>query len=545
MAGRFESRPTVRFGLWLGWLPGFLVVLGLFVITTPDNRFEAIDSYAYAYDAENRDLNDLYDTRLLLFHVSMAIVYRFVHALDNSVTAHANILAFSVLSASLCLILFARLLLYYLRLSLPASLLGVSYGFWRYSMEAEVYAPSLLLVIAVVYWVFAVEARRGTQERPTDIFPAAVLAAIAVLFYQPNAIPLFLATPILLLRRGGFPRLIVYCSIGGCVVLFGYLIAFLVDQGLSPDLTAFRSFVFQRFDEFELDETPLSASIKSLFALGSVILAGNWLFGIEWVNHLGVNVAVTDFEARVFAASKASLTQIYLPVLTVIAALLLGSCSVFTAAKAKARLPFDRRVIFLLLWFVLYSVVNGWLAPGSYEVWVMTLPPLFALFAMFVIEPCIWVGKQSVVIVLFCAVLLHNAVGGISIVYSSDGDHYRARATWLLENASGNDLVIFSTSKPLRDFLCYVGGLRAVHGPTREPCLRHAQADVGELVRTTRASGGRILVLEEFFGPSSAPERDPRYDPQSAAFSESIAERFRTSAKPVAQNEAGTTYLLP
>ena len=109
---------AVRLDPRTGWILGFAAILIFYLATTPENRTDAGDGYAYAYDTEARALTDLYDTRSLLFHVVMRLLYRAAHAIYDGVTAHGVLLTASALSASAGLVLFARLLNRHFDLSL-------------------------------------------------------------------------------------------------------------------------------------------------------------------------------------------------------------------------------------------------------------------------------------------------------------------------------------------------------------------------------------------------------------------------------------------
>jgi Protein of unknown function (DUF2723) len=536
--GRVDTR--------IGWILGFLAILTFYLATTPENRTDAADSYAYAYDTERRALTDLYDTRLLLFHVVMRLLYRAAHAIHDGVTAHAVLLTVSALSASLGLVLFARLLNRHFGLSLAASLLGAgflgaTYGFWRYSVEAEVYAPSMFLITAVLTLVFAAEDRADEARGWATLISAGVLAGLAVLFYQANAIPLFLALPVLFLRRGGFPRLIAYGAAGGGMVLLGYVVAFLVDEARSLTIGTLYAFVFKRFGEFELDESLLSAIVKSVVALGHAIVSGNWVFGLDIAAAVNEIVALVQYEERVFAASKAGVVLVYLPLFTLAMLVAVGAVTASIAVRAHRRPPLDRHLGFAFTWFGLYALVNGRLSPGSYEVWIMTLPPLIILFAAFVIEPCVRAGRRAAPTVLLAALVLHNAIGGIGILYGAGGDYHRAKGGWAIDNATADDLILLPVNEGFGNFLCYVGGLRVVTTTNREGCLRHERRNVSQLIEARRRSGGRIFVFDEFFDGPAAWRASHRPDPEALA----LADRFRGTQQPVYRSDAGTTYRLP
>jgi hypothetical protein len=520
------------------WALGFVAILVFYLATTPANRFESMDGYIYAYDTKTRALLDLYDTRNLLFHVFMRLLYRAAHTIYGGVTAHSVLLAVSALSASLSLLLFARLLHRRFALShttalLGAGFLGTSYGFWRYSVEAEVYAPSFLLIMAVLLLLLPAAERRLEADRWTSVVPAGALAGFAVLFYQANAIPLFLALPVLFLYRQGLLRFIAYSAIGGSVVLVGYAVTFLLGWG-----------ILERLSEMVPVHDSLPRMIaKSVLTLGHVIVSGNWVFGLRDIAAAVYQIEPLSFyEERTFAASHAGALFVYLPLLTLPIILALGVYIVLIAARSRRRPLFDRRLAFALTWFGLDALVVAATGPGDYEPWTTTLPPLVILVAAFVIEPCVRSGQRTAPAALLVALILHNGVGGMGVVHATTGDYDRAKAAWLLENATADDLILLSTDGGMRGFLCYMGGLRAVMVSDRWGCRRNEEVDIPALVEATRRHGGRIFIFDEFFDP---PAWRPIDESQLPAEVSALIERLRGTEQPVFRSDAGMTYQLP
>jgi len=540
-AGRVDHR--------IVWTLGFAVILAFYLATTPGNRIEATDSYVYAYQTEALGPTDFgyYQTflRLLLFHVVMRLLYRAAQFVHEGVSAHAVMLAASAFSASLCLMLFGRLLNRNFHLTLPTSLLGAgflgaTYGFWRYSVEAEVYAPSLLLIIAVLSLVFSAEERAARVRRRMTFMPAGALAGLAVVFYQLNAIPLLLAAPVLFLRRGGLDELIAYEFAAASVIVFAYVLAFLMNGAADFTIAALYDFVFEHsWESNSWDQAPLLMAVPTL---GHAIVSGNWIFGLtNVVGTLSETLPLGNYPKRVLAASRAGVLFVYVPIFTLTVIIVLGIVSAwFARQRFRTQSSLDRRLVFAFSWFVLHSVVLCWLSPANYEVWAMALPPLVILFTAFVIEPCVRAGRQALPTILLVAVVLHNGIGGIGIMYSSRGDYAREKGAWVLEHATAKDLILTTTvDGNLRNLLCYVGQLRVIY-LSAEPtdCLGKRQ-DILQLVERTRKTGGRIFVFDLFF--EASPALKVRV-PDSEAEVSALAESFRGREQPIFQNDAGTTY---
>ena len=253
-------------------------------------------------------------------------------------------------------------------------------------------------------------------------------------------------------------------------------------------------------------------------------------------------VELREYDRMVFAASRAGPVFVYLPVAHASCAGAPRCLHYWIAVRAHRYPPFDRRLAFALTWFGLYAFVNGRLAPQVPDIWILTLPPITILFVVLVIEPCILAGRRAMPTLFLPRLWFTTLSAASTVIHGADRDYYRAKGDWVLDNATEDDLVVLSANGGFRDFLCYVGGLRAVATIDAQSCLRHERRNVLQLIEATRQSGGQIFVFDEFFEPPAFmnAEMPERYREALA-----LAERFGGTRQPVYRSDVGTTYRLP
>jgi hypothetical protein len=543
----------------------FAALLLFYGLTAAHNLTETDDVYAFAHRAETRTLTDINDPRLLLFHIGMRLLYLAANSLSESIPALLIMRTVSAVSAALSLILLARLLTRFFGLSattgvISISMLGVFYGFWRYAAEAEVYVPSMFLIILTIYLVLAAD--RRPEARCIGVLPAALLAGLAVLFYQPNAIPLFFALPIYFLRRERLAWLFAYIALGGTVVVLGYLAAYLASQAELLTTTSLVAFLKQRSAEFHPSSPSLALAVKSLVALSHNVLSANWVFGFKpLVDVIREVFSSKVIDEEVYAASRVGFFTFF-PLVTLPA---FTTALLFTARTAflkRRQCCSDRRVILCLVWCGLYAAVIARLDATSLEAWIMVLLPLTILLAVFLVEPCIRSGKTVAVLATLAALFLHNATGGMGIVHSADGDYDRARAAWVIDNATAADLVILTSRPKFAEFIRYVSQARAVNIlPQDAPLLAAALLDgswrstsiftigrdyggqsMAAILQDTGRRKGRVLVYEEFLRP---PYGLLRHSPKQIALALKQTAAIRHRVTSVARNEVGEVFLVP
>lgn len=561
---------AVASGDWRASAVCFVVLTVFYLLTAAGNLGETDDVYAFAYRAEHFDVTHLSDPRLMLYHVIMRLLFLGATALGLDVSALVMMRGVSALCAAGTLLLMMRILSGDLKLStatavLSAALLASCYGFWRYAAEAEVYIPACFLILLVLHGLWGLSPQDDTLRPARGAAVAAgwgALAGLAVLVYQPSVIPLFFAFPLLLARRGGLLPIFGYLAAGGAVVAGGYLIGFLAYWAAPLNSSAFISFLSQRSGEFIVPplslRTVVVSMVRAAFALGHDIATANWVFAFDPVADLiqrafSYNVIAEE----IFLAKRAGMLA-YFPVVTLLMLVALA-LRILISLWPLSREEFYRRpVLVLLAWTAINGAIVGRLNPAGVEAWIMLLPPLVLLAAVWIVEPCLRAGRGRLVAGLVVVLFLHNALGGMALVRDPQGEYDRAIGEWVIAEAEPRDLVIVAGNAGRAEALRYLSAAEVAliysqdrphlaesllsGNPARLLTLtrgrdfdRHL---LRSLIRKAGEAGGRVILFDDFFKlpPGLGAGDWPQFE---------LVRSLQQKAVPVySRPGAGTTYVL-
>lgn len=548
----------------------FLLLVVFYLATAAGNLSETDDVYAFAYRAEHFSVDYLSDPRLMLYHIFMRLLFLGSSALGLNVSALTLMRCVSAFCAAASLILLLRVVVADLKLSattgvLSAVILGSCYGFWRYAAEAEVYIPAILLILLVFHGLsrgFETLGEAGRAARLPVFAGWGVLSGLTVLFYQPGVIPLFFAFPLLLLYRNRILHLGFYLTAGGAVVIAGYLLGFLAFWPEPLSLSAFSGFLSQRAEEFIVPpftlKTVIVSMIRSAFALGHDFVSVNWVFAFDpLVELIRKSFSSNVITEEVFLARRAGVL-VYLPILT-LALLLAASLRILQTLRfPPLSLLRERRFLVILVWTAINGAIIGRLNPAGLEAWIMVFPPLVMIFAVCVVEPCFKKGHGRLLAAFAGVLFLHNAIGGMALVFDPANEYDRVKGSWVIANATPEDLVIVNGNAGLVETLRYLSAARVVmigsfqggrvaesllNGDPGELLIRTSGRDfkgymLRDLIARTWRMGGRLIFFERFFAP---PGRiSPEVWPASGAVSELQKKLVRVYDAP----EVGATYVL-
>src|SRR5262245_381271 len=133
---------------WFLPLGTVLLLTAVFVVTGPGNRTEPDDAFWFAYDIEHASIRELVSgghTAHLAFLPLARGLFNLVRLVGIEVRAYDVVRLANCLLAAIAVVLLHTVLQRRFRLSPFAATAGaaglaVSYGFWRYANETEVYA---------------------------------------------------------------------------------------------------------------------------------------------------------------------------------------------------------------------------------------------------------------------------------------------------------------------------------------------------------------------------------------------------------------------
>jgi hypothetical protein len=488
------------------YLLAFLLLSAFYIVLAPENRVEADDAFWFASHVRDLQLVPLLRPRFLIFMPINSLIYRALTNIGVPISSYALMSLVSTISAVLTILLFARLLQRSFAVSrlgsvIAAGLLSVTYGFWRYAVEAEVYATAMLLTIAsfsLVTWSCEEKQRQGTWWAAVS----GLLSGVAVLFYQPNAIPLFLALPVLYLRRKHLPRLVSYLVVGSVTILGGYAAAYLA---VRPPALSFLGFVLSEAPT-EVNANPL----KTLFAFGSNILSANWIFGFDAVSRfLETSFPNQVIVEEVYAAKTAGFLC-FMPLLTLPAILIILLLLIRSLWQFRGFARPSREVLVILIWLAIYFPILYKGSGTAPEAWIPILIPLTILVACYLVEPCLWLGRLRLLVAFTALVMLHNLLGGIGIIYSREGNYYAVKAQWVMKNTTSADLLLTGGSIPLTRYVGYYTPARVVNVVWRS-------REVNSAVEKAHREGGKLFAFDDTFNPSSAVVNTYNEDPKDYA----------------------------
>lgn len=470
----------------------FLFLIAFYTALAPGNRIETDDGFWFASNIRTVPLVEQLNPRYLLYMPVNSLIYRALTSIGVPISSYALMSLLSAISAALTILLLARLLHCSFGVSpkgstISALLLAVTYGFWRYAFEAEAYSTAMLLIICgflLVDW----SGKDHRQQRTWRTAVAGALSGAAVLFYQANFIPLFLALPVLYLRRRHLHLLIVYLAVGGVMILGGYALAYLA---IKPPELSFLNFMLSEVPR-EVNASPLTA----LFAFGSNIFSANWLFGFDIV----IRFIESSFQNQVlveevYAAKNAGFLR-FVPLIT-LPALLITLLWLISVLRRRAFPRPSRETLVVLIWLAIYTAVLYKGSPTAPEAWIMLLLPLAILAGRYIVEPCLRLGHARLLVAFTVLLMLHNLFGGIGIIYSRQGDYYAVKSQWLVENATAADTLLTGSANPFRRYLEYFLPAHVVN-------VFFQPEEMTSAVEQSRRDGVRLFALDDLFNPPPA-----------------------------------------
>lgn len=504
-------------------IAAFCLLVVFFFMAGVTDRSEAVDSLRFSADAEVAPFWSNPDARMMLFYRVNRIVFRAVDSLGLGLSAH-TVLGWlgSILAAGAVLLQF-RLLKVTFKLSAMASIAGaltlaVSYGFLRYANEVEVYAGSAFLILLCLNLLF-----HGLEKVPFKVSQAVLLGVIsglAVAYYQPIAFPLFWAAAVLFLYKRYFVQYLAYGAAGVGVYALCVVAALWAEHGHAPSIREATDLLLSRTQEFAPPALGIMSLAKAALSTLHDFASMTWLYGFPWVEEfIKQSLPYHYFHAEKLFFAARSYGFSWLAAGTFVAAMVWLAYLAVAAIREKQHRPIDINIVFVFAWLVCAAVPSLILNPSETEVWILCLPPIAAIMAMLIYEPLR--ARPWKLAVMLALLLIHNFIGGIAVFRSGKGDLYASRTSWVRENGERGDWLLTPH--------VWQGGLRVLMYPiARKPdqriddqffnfiVFRNDTAIVkqwgndvvlssDEVLRTLKAAGGRIFVLDSTFYPWPLP----------------------------------------
>lgn len=421
--GTVQARGSARAEASHDWRNAAVLAVAfgaLYLLLLPGNRSETDDGYGYAYQV--RSVPWSWD-----FDPQHALLVPLGKLLSGFTDPYATLVALNFLAGLGTILLFfwtLRSLDYSQQWSLlGASLLGASYGFWRYSVEAETYtiatATALLLLLA------------ASRRWPPLVVIA--LSVVALLGHLVNIALVLVAVPVLLWRRGQ-PHVLGWYLFAAVPASLGLL---LLALGSGPPI----------------QPAVVQDLVRLPVGIGQSVVAANGLLGLP---------GAADFVSRVFGGrdltAEVVLAQASAGLLAWAAALtlvtLLATALVVAAALARGRQHADSLGLWVFgSWLAAYALPAVLQERGNPEMWIIATVPLWGL-VICLGQRCGPQPPRSAYL-LATVLLVHTVVAGLLPVHSRDDDVNYQSSLYLREHAPAGSLVVTNDNQVLTRYLRY------------------------------------------------------------------------------------------
>ena len=546
-----ETEESLREKLW--YLLIVCLLIAFYAITRPLNHSESYDSITYALFAENFPLGTAPDSRNILFHVVNRALFVTSDWLGLEFRALELISFVSIITGSLSLVMFARLLKRRFGVSpfaawTGATFLGLTYGFWRYAGAAEVYVPSIFLILCSLTLIFRFLDSKAQSQ--WTLVAAGVLSGLSVLYYQPNVIVLFFATLVLFCSSKYFFSYLRYVAVGAVVVIAGFVLSFVAINGSFPSIGGLANFIGERNGEFRAPTGFLITLVKFVLAFGHDVFSAHWTRTLDPVrNTLDPYIpgCVYNFNVVVYAGKGIQYLTAIAALLFVPALILFARIHWIAARTWKLTRP-SNRTLFLICWFGMMGLIVGTIDPGSFEAWIPLLVPFVGLITVFAIEPCCQLGKQRTLIAFLVILLCYNFFGGALIWRNVQGDYFMHETAWISQELTENDTVVLNEfDYRLVDYLHYYSDARIAH-LTHDDRITFDRAHpeissmpLEDFIDQYVLGPHRLFVMDSTLDPS--PQiRSCRYGEEKYAAAIMLADQLKEHAVLVSSDDFGKTY---
>ncbi len=531
----------------------FCLLVVFYTVTRPLNHSESYDTLNYVLFAENFPLGTAPDSRNILFHAINRMVVVAADTLGVTVGTLELLSGLSILAGAMALVLFARLMQRHFGVSTfsawaGASFLGLTYGFWRYVGAVEVYIPSIFLILCSLSLIFRF---LDDEDRSTrSVLAAGVLSGLAVLFYQPNIIVLFITAMVLFCSKSRLLSFVQYSIAGAVVYLVGIVWSFAEVKEYMPSPADLVGFITERNGEFRERPSIVVALVKIALSFGHDFFSAHWTQTIDPVrNFLNPRIPGCVYNFQVVAhagkgiqALTAIAAILFLPLL-----LMFARIHWIAASQWKSIRP-TRPTLFLVAWFMFMGLIVAMIDPGSFEAWIPMLVPFSGLLTVLVIEPCYRLGRHKVVVIFLVLMLAYNFFGGMLIWKNSSGDQFLGKTAWIRNELSEKDTVLLSQfDYRLVDFLQYHSSARIVHlEDENDVMIARCHPDIStvpvdDFLEQAQSGEFRLFVLDDIISPT--PDiKQCRSGEEKFAAAEALGKRLVDKAELVDASAFGKVY---
>lgn len=472
---------------------GAIALLALYSLTIPQNHTETEDAFDYAYRVRSGSTADLIFPHHLIYLPAARALYRTGLFPD----AFSMMVRMNVLLGVGAVLLTCRVARDRFGLGAPAALvasafLAFSYGFWRYSVAAEVYIPAIFVQALLCVAAFSVRDNAG------HALLCGILASLTIVTHGPLSAPLaVLAVPMYYVMRRRFRTLGIYAAVATTVVFLAYYIGWRVDAAESAGLREFVAFIKGPPEDFR----PFSAAtlVKASLGLGATLTASNLVFAAP-----PLAARLQSLMPHRNVTEELFMTQSFNPWLaglSLLLAIALAAVAIYMVTRLRfGREPRDRLrgrpvIVALVAWLVAYAALVIVVHPDSPELWICFLLPL--ALAIGVVLDTFSTNRALRAPLAFCGLLLACNLCGMAMIRAQSSDFNAHKAAGVLAQAQSGDDIYTRDADVFTRYLRY----HAAAGVTVVNCWAGDATETAALLERPQTVGARRFVFNEVFEP--------------------------------------------
>jgi hypothetical protein len=512
-----------------------LLVTAAFVLTGPGNRSEADDAFWFAYDIEHGSMRELVGpdhTAHLAFLSLGRGLFNLVRDLGVDVRAYDLVRLANCLLAAIAVVLLHRVLRRSFRLSAFAAWAGagglaVSYGFWRYANETEVYAAAILVILLLCLVGFS--GMRSTGM----VVVAGVIASFAALLHVLGIIPAVVVVPLVLLLERRWREVATYVAV---LVLVTGTVSTIAHRFAAPE---------RSFSEYLVGQSPgtsysLRAVPQSALTVGQDVATSDFLFAYRGIaRRLVVALPMQYLVEEQYAGEHSDGVVRVVPLVTVPLLILLVVSLLWSLRRRlldRSSLPpgTGRLLLVVVAWIAAYWLVVVGRSSSAPEAWIPLLPALWILIAVVLVERATTHASRALVVALLVALVVHNLAGGFWMMHSRSTDYNAVKAGWLLDHAHRGDVILTADGAVFERYLRYYSPAEVVSLETLPT------GELEGLSAMQTRPGSRVFATASIFHP---PAQIGAVDQARFHAIEQFGAAVRGDFRKVASSELGEVYL--
>lgn len=510
-------------------IAAFCLLVVFYFTASVTNRAEAIDTVMFSLDAETAPLWSTPDARMVLFYRLNRLAFHAAEGLGLNLSVYTVLGFIGALFAAGSVLLLYRLLRRAFMLSEPASIagaltLGASFGFWRYANEVEVYIGATFLILLSLNLLLDRIGKSTFTAGQAALLGTA--SGLAVAYYQPTAFALFFAAAVLFIKWRHYIQYLAYGAAGVGIYMMTIAVSLWMVHRHIPGIHDLALILTERTSEFERPSFGITSFAKAGFAILHDLASLTWLYGVPGVEDLiARSMPYHHYHSeKIFFAAR-NFGLLWIAAGTFLAAMAWLAYIAAAAIRERQRRPIDVAIVFVLAWLAFASATNLVLNPAENEVWIINLPALAILIAVFIYEPLR--ARPWQLAVMVGLLFAHNLIGGIGFFRNDKGDLYARSTSWIREHGERGDLILRTG-----DHRDWADGMRILHYPiAHKPDMtgkdlffrfiyfygttavdqaeqnwkHHIELTPSEMLRILKTTGKRIFVLDRALNPRPVP----------------------------------------